>query len=142
MLSTANTGQSQERNLAGGIAPQTGLVIVSDDNFPSDGFTLRWDTGGAVLDEYYVTLGTTVGGSDIYQSRRFLASYPETTNDYTGTWTAGGLGVEQGWLRLYYRHADGDFRHVDQLVTFDYTDPASTQWDDALRWDDTQRWTE
>ena len=143
MITTAHTNRQQERNIGGGIAPQTGVVITSPDTFNSDGLALKWHTGGAVVNEYIVTMGTTKGGDDVYESRTFEGGMtPSAINDYSGTWSVSGLGVSEGWVRLQYRYEDGPFYYVDQFVTFQLDALASTTWDDSQRWNDDGNWNE
>lgn len=143
MFSTGLTDDVRERNRSGGIAPQTGLVITSKDRFDSDSFTLRWSTGGELVDDYTVTLGTTQGGVDLYNSQAFRIDVLPEENDYNGQWTVSGVTEQVAWVRLYYRYGLNESRYVDQLVYFKVEEPVIIpSWNDSLLWDDDEVWTE
>ncbi|WP_299082760.1 hypothetical protein [uncultured Paraglaciecola sp.] len=141
MYSTAQTSVERERNLAGGIAPQTGVKITSQSAFSDDTIVLRWETGGDVVDQFKVAVGTVQGGFDLYQSDVLV--YFRITNSYTGVRVISGVPATSAWIRLFYRYGGGEFKYIDQLVSLTVTAPIiSTDWDDNGVWDDNEDWTE
>ena len=121
MYSTANIGADTERNVAGGIAPQGGIVFTTADsldagNSPHD---ITFNTNGDVVDSWYMTFGFSIGTaesetSSVYTGATLDGSGPVAPeiNAFTGTHSYVQAGPGQYYCRLYYKYG-GDYKYID-----------------------------
>jgi hypothetical protein len=127
MYSVSNTALTTERNLAGGIAPQDSIEFTSATALTSGGTNAAtFYTNGDVVSHWYITSGTTVGGTQNNTSAVFTggtldgtagAGVPITTNAFTGSYTHLTSSAGTYHLTLYYKYGDNsDYKSIAQVL--------------------------
>lgn len=140
----ASANIQRERNLAGGIAADDPLQILSPEVIAGSSVTVTWDQGNQVADTFEVRIGTTPDGNSVGSSG--ILSLTGAEHEYT----FNNLSYQTNTAYITVRYRLGQnaaFRAVSRLVPVAVapviSDPiAANNWDDDGFWDDSKVWVE